>query len=189
MKLPDFLIGKRLEDLGVYLRDHLLSVELWQATPDLHILGAVLRERRYQDSTHGSPGIHPHTPREWLAIMRAKLEDAESAWMHQNDRAMMNELLKVVSVGWAAMQQCGAVERQQFAQVEDKVVAVEPDSETPKKFVRLKLEGGGSYIIPLSELHVFEGELAEGEVGDKWTAELLTLTKDEYEALPEFAGH
>lgn len=76
------------------------------------IVGAISRERDYQDSKWGTIQEHPHSVAEWLLIMERKLEHAKDAWMTNrgHDEALC-ELLKVVSVGFAAMEQHGIIDR------------------------------------------------------------------------------
>jgi hypothetical protein len=62
--------------------------------------------------------------------------------------------------------------------------------EGKKKYFRITRIGAGTYIQPISELHhAFDGELDGAEIGAKWTLELIEMYQEEYDALPEFAGH
>lgn len=62
------------------------------------------------------------------------------------------------------------------------------------KYFRFTLVGEGSYIQPLKDLMTaLDGELddfREGYVGDKMAIELeiIEMTDEEYNALPEFQG-
>lgn len=77
--------------------------------PGVH--GAIQRERAYQDTKWGNIQEKPHDVPGWLLIMRKELEEAEAAWMKGSDADAMRELLQVVAVGVAAMEQHGAHER------------------------------------------------------------------------------
>jgi len=58
------------------------------------------------------------------------------------------------------------------------------------KFVRIKLDGGGSYVQPITFLdQILSGEIDNMDTGDKLTLEMIELTQEEYEKLPEFTGH
>ncbi len=73
---------------------------------------AILREREYQNSKWGTIDEHPHTPREWLAIMEAELEEAKQAWASQaGNLGCLQEILQVIAVGFACLEQHGIVER------------------------------------------------------------------------------
>jgi len=60
------------------------------------------------------------------------------------------------------------------------------------KYVKIKLLGGGSYVQPINSIgEAVVGELDCLEIGDKITLDLefINITDEEYEKLPEFAGH
>ena len=60
------------------------------------------------------------------------------------------------------------------------------------KYIKITLEGGGSYVQPIEELeNAIDGELNGIDVGDKATLtfEPVAMTDEEYENLPEFMGH
>lgn len=83
-----------------------------QTTPISDVAAAVCRERDYQDRKWGSLKEHPHTVGEWLLIMEAELHEAKQAWCKgKGDHGALEELLQVVAVGFAAMEQHGVVER------------------------------------------------------------------------------
>lgn len=59
-----------------------------------------------------------------------------------------------------------------------------------KKYVRIKLIGGGQYTQPLADLQqAIDGEFADAEVGTKINIELVEMREDIYELLSEFTGH
>ena len=73
------------------------------------IIDAISRERNFQDQKWG---YNPHSVAEWLLIMEKELREAKDAWIGApGDMEAMKELLQVVSVGVAAMEQHGVFER------------------------------------------------------------------------------
>ena len=58
-----------------------------------------------------------------------------------------------------------------------------------KRYVRITLDGGGCYAQPEEALNVLIDEIKDSEVGAKWTVELVEMTQEEYDRLPEFEGH
>lgn len=75
------------------------------------ILFAIARERLYQDRKYGTPAQRQLSVANYLLIMRKELDEAMNAMVEEGfDQAMM-ELLQVVAVGVAAMEQYGAFER------------------------------------------------------------------------------
>lgn len=74
------------------------------------ILTALDNERRYQDVAHGTIQAHPHTVREWLAIVEIELEEAKRAWAEsQGDDACLAEMLQVAATCFACFEQHGVV--------------------------------------------------------------------------------
>ncbi len=70
---------------------------------------AIARERKHQDEKWGH---NPHSVGEWLLILQAELDEAKQAWIkNQGDEAALEELLQVVSVGMACIEQHGIVDR------------------------------------------------------------------------------
>jgi hypothetical protein len=48
---------------------------------------------------------------------------------------------------------------------------------------------GGSYINPISEIrNIIDGEFSDADPGDKITLELVEMSEEDYEKLPEFMG-
>lgn len=74
---------------------------------------------------------------------------------------------------------------------------VEVIMETAKQpFAKIRLHGGNSYVLPLTEpdaLSTLAEEMLESfncnDVGQKWDVELVAMTQEEYESMPEFEGH
>jgi hypothetical protein len=76
----------------------------------IEVVAAIWRERAYQDARH--PGPKPLTG--YLLIMRAELEEAIDGWVNSrsgDDEAALREVLQVVAVGVACLEQYGIVER------------------------------------------------------------------------------
>ena len=73
---------------------------------------AIRRERSYQDEKWGTIAGHPHTVGEWLLIMEKELREAKGAWISQRgDIGALEEILHVIAVGCACLEQHGIVER------------------------------------------------------------------------------
>lgn len=58
-----------------------------------------------------------------------------------------------------------------------------------RRFVRITLAGHGTYVQPEGDLRPLLDEIEEATPGAKWTLELVEMTPEEYDRLPEFAGH
>jgi hypothetical protein len=85
-----------------------------------HIKDAIVSERDYQDRKWGTPSEHPHEVGAWLTIMRCELQEAEQAWMKGcGDAEALCEILQVVAVGVACMQQHGTMTRIQLQVILD----------------------------------------------------------------------
>lgn len=67
------------------------------------VIEAIRRERAYQE--------WPHTIREWHGIMQKELNEAWDSLALGYDEQARQEILHVVSVGVACLQQHGVVER------------------------------------------------------------------------------
>lgn len=79
------------------------------------IYEAVDRERSYQDRKWGTFAEgRSHALPAWMLIMRKELEEAENAWMKSTDDDVRRELLQVVAVGVAALEEHGVTERSNF---------------------------------------------------------------------------
>lgn len=73
------------------------------------VYAAIDRERDYQDRKWGDK---PHTIGEWLLIMEAELDEAKAAWSKGvGDDDAKRELLQVIAVGVAALEQHDIIER------------------------------------------------------------------------------
>ena len=76
------------------------------------VLDAIQEERVFQNRKWGTIAEHPHEVGGYLTLMRKLLTEAEFAWSSQRgDDGALDELRKVVSVGFACMEQHGAVRR------------------------------------------------------------------------------
>lgn len=79
-----------------------------------NILTAVLHERSYQDAKWGTLKEHPHEVGSWIAIMRRELREADDAWCSaRGDEGALQEILQVIAVGFACLEQHGVIEREQ----------------------------------------------------------------------------
>ena len=59
-----------------------------------------------------------------------------------------------------------------------------------KLYVKISLEGGGTYVQPIEAIaDALDSEFDGANVGDKWTLEIVKMTKEEHDRLPEFEGH
>ena len=80
------------------------------------VFEAIKRERKFQDKKWGSLSEHPHTVGEWILIMQKELREASDAWCSKRgDVGVLEEILQVVSVGFACMEQHGFIERTELA--------------------------------------------------------------------------
>ena len=78
-----------------------------------YILPAIRRERDYQDNKWGTIESNPHSIYEWIGIMERELAEAKDAFFKRpSESEMLREVLQVVSVGVACLEQHGVVERQ-----------------------------------------------------------------------------
>jgi len=58
-----------------------------------------------------------------------------------------------------------------------------------KKYLKLYPEEGGNWaIIEFSPHNLWDGNISEMEDGDKMIIEVVEMTNDEIQALPEFEG-
>lgn len=75
------------------------------------ILDAIARERLYQDRKYGTPEQRNLSVSTYLLIMYNELREAMRAIIENGEKEAMIELLQVVAVGVAAMEEHGAFER------------------------------------------------------------------------------
>lgn len=73
------------------------------------IFNAVVRERNYQDGKWGTIHDHPHTVLEWIDIMKKELQEAKQSPANE---MMLEEVLQVIAVGFACLEQHGVIERE-----------------------------------------------------------------------------
>ena len=89
------------------------------------VFGAIEREREYQDAKWGTVIQNPHDEGDWVEIMQQELNEAKSAWRGYQPTShlarrksveygteTLKEILQVVAVGVACLQQHGIVERE-----------------------------------------------------------------------------
>lgn len=81
---------------------------------DFDVWAAILRERNYQNEKWGHPDHNPHTIFEWIGIMEKEIQEAKAAYFQRpaDGIQMLQEILQVVAVGVACMEQHGIRERQ-----------------------------------------------------------------------------
>ena len=78
----------------------------------IDVFDAITRERVYQDSKWGPPHKHPHGLAGWLAIMQNELAEASAELsLHNDPENAQREILQVIAVGVAALEQHGLLER------------------------------------------------------------------------------
>ncbi len=82
----------------------------------LHDLSLAMgRERVWQEQKHGTIEERPHTVGEYLLIMERELLEAKEAWCtdpHVSaDTHTLEEILQVITVGAACLEQHGIVDR------------------------------------------------------------------------------
>lgn len=83
-----------------------------------HIQNAIEAERAYQNHKWGN---NPHDVGGWLSILRVELREAEDEWCgEQGNRGALAEILQIVSVGVACLEQHGVVTRYDLEAAEAK---------------------------------------------------------------------
>jgi NTP pyrophosphatase (non-canonical NTP hydrolase) len=76
------------------------------------IFKAVERERSYQDLKWGTIHQHPHDVAGYLLIMQGELDEAIRGWQKgKGDADALREVLQVIAVGFACLEQHGVIER------------------------------------------------------------------------------
>lgn len=75
------------------------------------IFEAIDRERDYQDRKWGPLHTHKHEIPGWICIMREELREAEQGWLKDGDDQALRELIQVLAVGVACLEQYRVVER------------------------------------------------------------------------------
>ena len=73
------------------------------------IFEAIERERDFQDRKWGTG--RNHAIPSWLLILRKELDEAEIGWCKEGEQQSLRELLQVIAVGIACLEQHGIVER------------------------------------------------------------------------------
>ena len=91
-----------------------VGVEL-DIIPDIElkeVFDAITSERQYQDAKWGTTLENPHRVPEWIDIMRRELNEAVQGMIDFPGKdEVLREILQVVSVGVACLQQHGIFER------------------------------------------------------------------------------
>lgn len=75
------------------------------------VFDAISRERMHQDLRHGTVAENPHEIGQWLAIMRSEGGEAMDAYLSCESDDALREILQVIAVGVACLEQHGIVER------------------------------------------------------------------------------
>lgn len=77
--------------------------------PFAAVVNAIEIERHFQDGKWGPIETNPHTLAGWLLVMRKELDEAEMALIKGGvgRDAVMQEILQVIAVGCAAIEQHG----------------------------------------------------------------------------------
>jgi len=77
-----------------------------------------------------------------------------------------------------------------LAAAEDALARVKAEGDQVGLFVKVTVEGGGTYLQPFDQIsNIIDGEFCDAEPGTKVTLEIVERTKREYDRLPEFDGH
>lgn len=80
------------------------------------IFNAVLRERSYQDEKWG--WLEGRSVQGWLLVMESELNEAKEAWVKTGlDEPALREILQLIAVGVACLEEHGIVERQELAEI------------------------------------------------------------------------
>ena len=57
-------------------------------------------------------------------------------------------------------------------------------------YVKIDHNGIGGYIQPIKNIETaINGEMDGAEVGNKWTLEIIEMSDEDYNKLPEFEGY
>lgn len=72
------------------------------------IIPAVVRERQYQEEKYPEP---KRSVTDFVLAIQNELDEVRMAWGHESHEALMAEILQVVTLGVAAMEQFGVHER------------------------------------------------------------------------------
>jgi len=74
------------------------------------IYEAIEKKRRFQDEKWGTIKEHPHSIFEWIGIMEKELAEAKEAFFQRPATPkMLAEILQVIAVGHACLEQHGIV--------------------------------------------------------------------------------
>jgi len=77
---------------------------------DLEIHNEIMAERKYQDLKWGDPSTHTHTVGEFILVLEKNLADVKKTWHTASPPGKtLNEILQLVAVGVACMEQHGVM--------------------------------------------------------------------------------
>ena len=71
---------------------------------------AIDGERVYGDGRWGTIEEHPHSIPGWILILERELAEAKDAWLDGTENEALQEILQVISVGVACLEQHGVPE-------------------------------------------------------------------------------
>lgn len=95
------------------------------------VFKAIARERAYQNRKWGTVETYPHDVSGWLLILQSELNEAKEAWVKGfSDDDALQEVLQVIAVGVACLQQHGIVERTWVTRSDD-IEAIERRKDRP----------------------------------------------------------
>ncbi len=80
------------------------------------VFAAIQRERDFQTKKWGPLEDRPHEIASWLLIMEEEMREAKQGWLKVDGRngvegSSLEEILQVIAVGCACLQQHGIIER------------------------------------------------------------------------------
>lgn len=75
------------------------------------VLDAIIRERKHQDLRWGTIEENPHEIGQWLAIMRTEGGEAMDSYLSCESEDALREILQLIAVGVACLEQHGVIER------------------------------------------------------------------------------
>jgi hypothetical protein len=95
------------------------------------IIPAVVRERQYQEEKYPEP---KRSVADFVLAMQNELDEVRMAWGHESHEALMAEILQVVTLGVAAMEQFGVHERVKRMTAMEQMEMNVQDLQSPKKY-------------------------------------------------------
>lgn len=90
------------------------------------ILEVIRRERVYQDAKWGSIRENPHPVMVWLDLMAEEWAESKQAALQRDEVEALREVVQLVAVGLACLEQHGAVPRKSYRVSKASVSIIEP---------------------------------------------------------------